>query len=447
MATDTICAIATPPGHGGVGIVRVSGPAVPVIAEGVLGTVPRPRFARFAAFRGEAGEVLDEGIALYFPGPRSFTGEDVLELQGHGGPVVMGRLLARVVALGARHAEPGEFSQRAFLNDRLDLAQAEAVADLINARTEAGARAAMRSLTGEFSQRVEALVEGVTRLRIHVESAIDFADEDIDFLADPAVAHRLAGLQEDLEQTLAAARRGRALGEGMTVVIIGRPNTGKSSLLNRLAGGETAIVTEIPGTTRDVLREQIRIDGLPMEVLDTAGLRDTDNPVELEGVRRAWQAIERADRVLLVVDDTAGPGPAECELAARLPAGTALSVIRNKIDLTGVAPGTGPGSLGDEVRLSAHTGAGMEALASHLKAVMGYSPGDSTFTARRRHIEALETAGGHLQVAAGVLAGEAAGEVVAEELRLAQEALGEITGRVTSEELLGRIFATFCIGK
>ncbi|WP_435104336.1 tRNA uridine-5-carboxymethylaminomethyl(34) synthesis GTPase MnmE [Arhodomonas sp. AD133] len=447
MSGETICAVATPPGRGGVGIVRVSGPAVAAIAESVLGAVPTPRYARFARFRDGDGGVLDEGIALYFPGPHSFTGDDVLELHGHGGPVVLDRILRRLTGLGARLARPGEFSERAFLNDRLDLAQAEAIADLIDARTEDGARAAMRSLSGEFSQRIDALVEAVTELRVYVESAIDFADEEIDFLGESAVSDRLADLRERLDDTLAAARRGRLLAEGMTVVIAGRPNAGKSSLLNRLAGTEAAIVTEVPGTTRDVLRERIQLEGLPLHVVDTAGLRESADIVEQEGIRRAWQAIESADRLLLVVDDRDGPGTAEAAVAERLPAGCGVSVIRNKADLTGREPGVGDGPLGPEVVLSALTGAGFDALATHLKAVMGFAPEASDFTARRRHLDALERADVHLEAAALQLQDYAAGELVAEELRAVQEALGEITGRVTTEDLLGRIFSTFCIGK
>ncbi len=447
MSGETICAVATPPGRGGVGIVRVSGPAVAAIAEAVLGVVPNARHARFARFHDGDGSVLDEGIALYFPAPHSFTGEEVLELQGHGGPVVMDRILRRLTGLGVRLARPGEFSERAFLNDRLDLAQAEAIADLIDARTEDGARAAMRSLSGAFSQRVNALVEAVTELRVYVESAIDFADEEIDFLGESAVSDRLTELRGRLAETLAVARRGRLLAEGMTVVIAGRPNAGKSSLLNRLAGTDAAIVTEVPGTTRDVLRERIQLDGLPLHVVDTAGLRESADLVEQEGIRRAWRAIEGADRLLLVVDDRDGPGSAESAVVESLPAGCGVTLIRNKADLTGREPAISEGPLGPEVTLSALTGTGFDALAGHLKSVMGYAPEASDFTARRRHLDALERADVHLEAAALQLTDHAAGELVAEDLRAVQEALGEITGQVTTEDLLGRIFSTFCIGK
>ncbi|MCS4504955.1 tRNA modification GTPase MnmE [wastewater metagenome] len=448
-ATETICAVATPPGHGGIGIVRVSGPAVPHLAEAVLGRLPAPRHARLGVFRDAAGEVLDEGIALYFPAPNSFTGEDVLELQGHGGPVVLERVVRALCALGARRAEPGEFSRRAYLNDRMDLTRAEAIADLINARTEAGAGAAMRSLSGAFAGRVDELVEGVTGLRAYVEAAIDFADEEIDFLDDPALSRRLAALRDTLAATLTEARRGRTLNEGLAVAIVGRPNAGKSSLLNRLAGSDAAIVTDIPGTTRDVLRERVSIDGLPLQIMDTAGLRDSDDPVEQEGVRRARRAVSEAEHVLLVVDDREGITEAERALAGELTAGTALTIIRNKIDLSGAVPGVEPaGELGPEVRLSARTGAGMDVLATHLHAAAGHDAAPaSAFAARARHVDALERADAALAAAAEQLDAHAAGELVAEELRAVQEALGGITGRVSSEALLGRIFATFCIGK
>ena len=330
--TDTIAAVATPPGRGGIGVVRVSGPLSAAIAEAVCGALPAPRQAVLRRFCSSDGAVLDEGIVLYFPAPHSFTGEDVLELQGHGGPVVMDLLLARVCELGARPARPGEFSERAFLNDKLDLAQAEAIADLIASDTTAAARAALRSLQGEFSRRVHALVEGLIELRMYVEAAIDFPEEEIDFLADGVIAERLQELRERLRALQAAAGQGRLLRDGMTVVIAGRPNAGKSSLLNHLAGREAAIVTAIPGTTRDVLREHISIDGMPLHVIDTAGLRDSDDPVELEGIRRAWAEIEAADRILMVVDDRLGLNREERRLRERLPPATPVTVLYNKID-------------------------------------------------------------------------------------------------------------------
>ncbi len=447
-AEDTIAAIATAPGRGGVGIVRVSGPRVPAIAECLLGSLPTPRRAAFRRFTDTEGHALDEGIVLYFPAPASFTGEHVLELQGHGGPVVLDLLLARVVALGVRPARPGEFSERAFLNGKLDLTQAEAVADLIAATSAQAARAAMGSLQGEFSQRIEALVEGLIDLRLWIESAIDFPEEEIDFLADGALAAKLGRLRADLAALLGSAAQGRLLRDGMTVVIAGRPNAGKSSLLNRLTGREAAIVTDIPGTTRDVLREYIHLDGMPLHVIDTAGLRESDDPVEREGIRRAWDEIARADRILVLADDSEGVGAEEEAMRARLPADTPVTLVRNKIDLSGAVAGEGQGAWGVEIRLSAKTGEGVARLREHLKACMGYQgEHEGQFMARRRHLDALERAGEALARARVQLEEVRAGELAAEELRLAQEALGEITGEFSSDDLLGRIFSSFCIGK
>lgn len=445
---DTIAAVATPPGKGGIGVIRVSGPAVPAIAATLLGGLPAPRQAILRRFRSGDGEVIDEGIALYFPAPHSFTGEDVLELQGHGGPVVMDLLLARVLELGARPARPGEFSERAFLNDKLDLAQAEAIADLIASDTAAAARAALRSLQGEFSRRVHGLVEGLIELRMHVEAAIDFPEEEIDFLADGMIAARLGELRERLSALRVAAGQGRLLRDGMTVVIAGRPNAGKSSLLNHLAGREAAIVTAIPGTTRDVLREHVSIDGMPLHVIDTAGLRDSDDPVEREGIRRAWAEIGAADRILMVVDDRLGLTAEDERLRKRLPANTPVTVLYNKIDLSGRSPLLRDGAWGTEILLSAKTEAGLDLLREHLKSCVGYrGGGEGTFMARRRHLEALERATAALERAAEQLDVYRAGELVAEELREAQNALSEITGEFTSNELLSRIFSSFCIGK
>ncbi len=446
--TDTIAAVATPPGRGGIGVVRVSGPGCVAIANAVCGATPLPRQALLRRFRARDGSVLDHGLALYFPAPHSFTGEDVLELQGHGGPVVMDLLLARVCELGARPARPGEFSERAFLNDKLDLAQAEAIADLIASDTAAAARAALRSLQGEFSTQVKNLVEGLIELRLYVEAAIDFPEEEIDFLADGVVAARLSTLREALSALQTVANQGRLLRDGMTVVIAGRPNAGKSSLLNRLAGREAAIVTAIPGTTRDVLREQISIDGMPLHVIDTAGLRDSDDLVEQEGIRRAWAEIAAANRILMVVDDGLGLSPEEEALRERLPLETPVTVIRNKIDLSGRSPIVQESEWGTEILLSAKTEVGLELLREHLKACMGYhSSEEGVFMARRRHLDALEQATSALERAAYQLEVVHAGELVAEELREAQNALGEITGEFTSEDLLTRIFASFCIGK
>ncbi len=448
MTQDTIAAIATPPGVGGVGIVRVSGPKVSEIAKNLLSKLPRPRHAIFARFRDADDTLIDEGIVLRFTAPHSFTGEDVLELQGHGGPVVLDLLLARVLALGARPARPGEFTERAFLNGKLDLARAEAVADLIEAGTAAAARAAMGSLSGVFSERVGALVEGLIELRMYIEAAIDFAEEEIDFLADEQLGQRLCDLQARLAQLLAEAGQGRLLRDGMTLVIAGRPNAGKSSLLNRLAGQDSAIVTDVPGTTRDVLRERIQLDGMPLHVIDTAGLRDSSDPVEQEGIRRAWHEIEKADRVLLVIDDRDGLTAEDRAIRDRLPERLPLTLIRNKIDLSGTEPGATSDDRITEVRLSAKTGNGLDALRDHLKQAMGYTgAGEGLFSARRRHLDALERTANHLSAARHQLDVMRAGELVAEELRLAQQGLGEITGEFTSDDLIGRIFSAFCIGK
>jgi tRNA modification GTPase len=445
--TDTIAAVATAPGRGGIGVVRVSGPAAGAIAEAVLGDCPPPRLAVHRTFRDADGQLIDDGLALYFPSPHSFTGEDVLELQGHGGPMVLDLVLARCVALGARLARPGEFSERAFLNDKLDLAQAEAIADLIDSASHAAARAAVRSLQGEFSARVHALVNGLIQLRAYVEAAIDFPDEEVDFLSDRALHDRLHQLLADLASLRAAAQQGCLLRDGLTLVIAGRPNAGKSSLLNALAGADRAIVTEVPGTTRDVLREHLQIDGLPIHVIDTAGLRETADPVERIGVERAWAEIDRADQVLLVVDDSADITDEDRTLAERLLQGQELTVARNKIDLTGRTAGPVDAKVGTEIAVSARTGAGLDALRAHLKELAGYrEAGAGDFSARRRHLEALERAGRHLDTAAEH-ARNRAGELLAEELRLCQQDLGEITGEFTSDDLLGTIFASFCIGK
>ena len=444
--SDTIAAIATPPGRGGVGIVRLSGPLSAAIAEAVCGDLPKPRHAAFRRFHAGDGGVLDEGIVLYFPAPHSFTGEEVLELHGHGGPVVMDLLLARTLELGGRPARPGEFSERAFLNDKLDLAQAEAIADLIASTTAEAARAAVRSLEGEFSRRIQALVAGLIELRMYVEAAIDFPEEEIDFLVEDHIAEQLSVLRGQLSALQAAAGQGRLLRDGMTVVIAGRPNAGKSSLLNHLAGREAAIVTEIPGTTRDVLREQIAIDGMPLHVIDTAGLRDSDDPVEQEGIRRAWAEIAMADRILLLVDDRQGLTAEDQALRSRLPAETGVTVIYNKIDLTDREPMLRPTDWGHELWLSAKNGTGLDRLREHLKGCMGYHGGEGTLMARRRHLEALDRAATALAAADEQLRVRA-GELAAEELRQAQNALAEITGEFTSEDLLGRIFSSFCIGK
>jgi tRNA modification GTPase len=448
MATETIAAVATPPGLGGVGIVRVSGPRVADLALALLGALPRPRYATLSRFRAADGSAIDQGIALYFPAPGSFTGEDVLELQGHGGPVVMDLLLRRILELGVRLARPGEFSERAFLNGKLDLTQAEAVADLIEASTQTAARLAGRTLEGVLSRRVHALVEGLTQLRIYCEAALDFPDEDLDFLADAQVVVGLARLRADTQSLLADARQGQLVREGLRLVIAGPPNAGKSSLLNALSGADTAIVSPIPGTTRDLLRAEIQIDGMPLHITDTAGLRPAADPVEAEGIRRAQGQIAQADRVLWVFggdDESDVPGA-----DAPLPAGVPVTYIRNKIDLTGGSAGLRDTPAGPEVALSARSGVGLADLRAHLKAVAGFhgaEGGGGEFLARRRHLDALGRALGHLEAAAEVLAATASGELLAEDLRQAQRALGEITGEVSSDELLGQIFGSFCIGK
>ena len=446
--TDTIVAVATPPGRGGIGIVRISGPRSTAIAEVLLGGIPAPRRAAYRRFCAADGTAIDRGVALYFPAPYSYTGEDALELQGHGGPAVMDMLLNRVIALGARPARPGEFTERAFLNDKLDLAQAEAVADLIDSGSEQAARAAMRSLQGEFSARVHALVEALIELRTRVEATLDFPDEEIDVPADEALGARLRDILAAIAALQAGARQGALLRDGLHVVIAGRPNVGKSSLLNRLAGRAAAIVTDVPGTTRDVLREQIQFDGLPLHVIDTAGLRDSADRVEREGVNRAWDEIARADRILLVIDDAAGLGEAERAILARLPLGRPLTLVRNKIDVSGRPPGIASGEDEAQVAVSALTGAGLDLLIAHLKACAGYqSAGEGAFMARRRHLEALGRARVHLENGQRALGEQRAAELLAEDLHRAQNALAEITGEFTSEDLLERIFSSFCIGK
>lgn len=444
---DTICAVATPPGRGGVGMIRASGPAAGHIASSLLGAIPQARHAHYARFRDSGGELLDEGLLLYFPAPASFTGEDVVELHGHGGPVVLDRVLQRVLELGGRLARPGEFSERAFLNGKLDLAQAEAIADLIAAGSEESARAAVRSLQGDFSKTIQELVEALIELRVYVESAIDFPDEEIDFLSDGEIETRLATIEARLADVFKSAQRGQLLRDGMTVVIAGRPNAGKSSLLNSLAGYDAAIVTEIAGTTRDVLREHIHIDGMPLHVIDTAGLRDSADPVEQEGIRRAWQAIEQADRILLLADDRDGLGEVERAILDKLPADIGVTVIRNKIDLSGMPAGLDESGDAIEIRLSALTGDGLPLLREHLKSSMGFDGQSGNFIARRRHLDALARAETHLLTGRRQLQEHQAGELLAEDLRRTQEALSEITGEFTSDDLLGEIFSSFCIGK
>lgn len=437
---DTIAAIATPPGRGGIGVVRVSGAGLAGLAKALTGHLPRPRRAVLRNFREADGGVIDTGILLYFKGPRSFTGEDMLELQGHGGPVVMEALLERVCALGARPARPGEFTERAFLNDKLDLAQAEAVADLIDSASRRAARAAMRSLAGEFSRRVRALDAQVLGLRVFLEAAIDFADEDIDFLADEEVHQRTAELNAELAACLQDARRGQVLRDGLEVVIAGPPNAGKSSLLNRLLTEDRAIVTDVPGTTRDLISGDIVVAGVPIRLTDTAGLRRGGDRVEMIGVERARAAAASADVVLLVVDATTPDLP---EHAGDLSAAITVTV-RNKVDLTGEESGAEAG--GEIVRISAKTGAGVDALKERLLAAAGGVPPEGVFAARKRHLAALANAARHVAAAERhVRAGM--GDVAAEALRGAQQELGSIVGATSVDDLLGRIFREFCVGK
>lgn len=438
---DTIVAAATPPGIGGVGIVRISGDEVQRIGCALLGSLPEPRVATLATISDTAGRAIDRGIALYFPAPRSFTGEDVLELHAHGGPTVIAMTIEAAIGQGARRAEPGEFSERAFLNDKLDLVQAEAIADLIESGTEQAARAALRSLSGEFSTAIHALTEKLTGLRVHVEAAIDFPEEEIDFLSDAALAARMEDCAQAFDSLLESAAVGRRLRDGFRIVLVGRPNAGKSSLMNRLSGEDTAIVTEIAGTTRDILREQINIDGLPVELIDTAGLRDNPDIIEREGIRRARDAMKSADAVLWIQDAS---DVAPDDIGEDLPAGVPVLVVRNKSDISAAPTGGVPGA----VALSAKTGEGIDVLRTRIRELAGYTNlGEGAFTARRRHLEALERALTHFRAGRDALAEQRAGELLAEELRLAQQDLGEITGAVTSDDLLGRIFSSFCIGK
>lgn len=444
--TTTIAAPATPPGKGGVAIVRISGPRVKEIAIQLLGKLPQPRYATFSVFFDKNNQAIDEGIALYFPAPNSFTGEEVLELHGHGGPYIVDRLLKRIIELGAQLAKPGEFSERAFLNDKLDLAQAEAIADLIDASSEQAARSALRSLQGEFSKRINSLVEGIIQLRMYVEAAIDFAEEEIDFLADDKIVQQLNLLINSLEKIQSEATQGTLLREGITAVIAGQPNVGKSSLLNALSGKDIAIVTHIPGTTRDLLREHINIDGMPMHVIDTAGIRESDDPVEQEGIRRAREEMKNADLVLFMTDAT---NREQLELSAILeiiPTHAKIINIRNKIDL--IKEDVAKDLTNNMISLSAKTGAGIELLKKAIKSAVGLQTNtEGIFSARRRHLDALDRAYSSLKIAFEQLNDARAGELVAEDLRQAQLALNEITGEFTSDDLLGRIFSSFCIGK
>ena len=457
FSTDTITAQATAPGRGGVGIIRVSGPKAKEVAHALVPCELTPRQAAYTSFIDSKKAVIDQGIALLFKGPNSFTGEDVLELQGHGGQVVMDMLINAVLATGcARLANPGEFSEQAFLNDKLDLAQAEAIADLIDASSQQAARSALRSLQGEFSTQIQTLSDQIIHLRMYVEAAIDFPEEEIDFLSDGKVSGDLSAIVQSLASVREQAKQGSLLREGMQVVIAGRPNAGKSSLLNALAGRESAIVTDIAGTTRDVLKEHIHIDGMPVHIIDTAGLRESPDKVEQIGIERAWQAISDADHVLFVVDSTAtsiiDPFEIWPEFMQRLPLGIPVTVVRNKADLStlDVGQSTVATQQGDisVINLSAKQGDGVDTLKSHLATTMGFdTTTEGQFIARRRHIDALDQANNHVTTGEQQLHDAMAGELLAEELRLAHQALCEITGEFTSDDLLGKIFSSFCIGK
>ncbi len=449
---DSIVAIATPPGRGGVGIVRISGPQALSLAETITGKKLLPRQASYCRFTSAVGDVMDMGVAIYFPGPASFTGEDVLELQGHGGPVILDNIVQRCVQLGARMARPGEFSERAFLNDKVDLAQAEAIADLIDASSVQAARCAMRSLQGDFSRLINDLVEQMINIRVYVEAAIDFPEEEIDFLADERLADNLAALSDNLSSTLSRARQGSLLREGMTVVLAGKPNAGKSSLLNALAGRDAAIVTAQAGTTRDVLREKITLDGMPLHIVDTAGLRDSDDEIEQEGIRRAWQEIERADQILFLVDANETDSP---DLGAIWPeyfqrfgeSSQSITVVLNKIDQSGHLPGK-IDDLPSTFAISAKHKTGLDPLVEFLQSCIGFDGGgEGVFSARRRHLTALEKARDFVEVGRSQLRHSSAGELLAEDLREAQKHLSEITGTFTSDDLLGHVFSSFCIGK
>lgn len=452
MSKETIAAQATAPGRGGVGIIRVSGPEVKNVAQTILGKIPELRKAEYLTFKNLAGDALDQGIALYFKGPNSFTGEDVIEFQGHGGPIILDMLLKEILSLPkVRMANPGEFSEQAFINDKLDLTQAEAIADLINSSSEQAAKCALNSLQGDFSKLINKLVEDTIHLRMYVEAAIDFPEEEIDFLADKKVVTNLKAIITQVSDVRKKAQQGALIREGMRVVIAGRPNAGKSSLLNALSGKESAIVTDIAGTTRDVLSEHIHIDGMPLHIIDTAGLRESDDKVEQIGIERAWKEINQADRILLMVDSTNSDNDPKSEwpdFFKKLPDNIGLSIVRNKADISGAKTGLVTDKDTPVITLSAKSGDGVNILKEHLKEIMGYQGStEGGFMARRRHLSALEKAHQHLEIGLEQLESYVAGEILAEELKFCQQELNQITGEFTNDDLLSEIFSSFCIGK
>jgi tRNA modification GTPase len=447
---DTIAAVATPPGRGGIGVVRVSGKNIQSLVLKIIGYVPEPRYARLSKFFDEDGQVIDQGIALFFPAPHSYTGEDVLELQGHGGPAVMNLLLSSCLSAGARMAQPGEFTLRAYLNNKLDLAQAESVVDIIDASTSEAARCAMRSLQGEFSDAIHVVVQALTDLRISIEASLDFAEEEIDHGHYAEVSQKLRGIQTQLERVLAAARQGSLLREGVWIVLVGQPNVGKSSLLNLLTGEEAAIVTEIPGTTRDTIRRTVEIEGVPLHLLDTAGLRETEDAVEKMGIARTRSAIEKANLVLLLMDSRLGITGEDQAILDSLPAGLPVVYVYNKIDLLDESSLISLIQDGSEICLSAMTGEGIDTLRQRLLEMAGWQPrsgGEGVFMARQRHLCALTAAGEYLRNASALDGNEFHSDLLAEELRLAQQALASVTGEFGADDLLGEIFSRFCIGK
>ena len=448
--SDIIAAIATPPGKGGIGVIRVSGRSLELLARKIAGSLPQPRQARLSKFLDEAGLVIDQGIVLYFPAPHSYTGEDVLELQGHGGPAVMNLLLSSCLSAGARLAQPGEFTLRAFLNNKLDLAQAESVADIINASTSDAARCAIRSLQGEFSRAIRDLVEALISLRIFVEASLDFPEEEIEFVGGRDVRDKLEAIRAQLERVLRSATQGSLLRDGIRVVLVGQPNVGKSSLLNQLTGEETAIVTEIPGTTRDAIRETIEIEGIPIHVVDTAGLRDTQDAVEKIGMARTRDAMGNANLILLVVDSRCGITVEDKQILQELPVTLPIIQVYNKIDLLTARGGVEAPEDGSAVYVSAKTGTGVDVLRRKLLEMAGgrtHASGEGVFMARQRHLHALTQARAHLKDASGIVANTAPLELLAEELRMAQKTLSSITGEFNADDLLGEIFSRFCIGK